>query len=594
MINLPTRKTQTRAWLLAGLVAVLLRGLPDLRYPVGVDQALFCLIGQGLLRGQQLYRDLWDIKPPGIFYIYALIVKAFGPVAWCIGVVDVFWLLAISLCIFYFARRFVGAPAAALAMVFNVVRHCRQGYIHAAQPETFLMLCVFAAWFLLIPAGPGLVPALADASVGPTSLDGAGARRVTGWPFRSWAWADYLRVVVAGFALGAAFWLKYNAVLFFPVLMLVPFLDFREWDRGSSRVKMVVSWKDWLARVWFVGAGFALTVLAVLAYFWASGAWPAMRESQLEVLPRFAAGHFQWRLTQENLSFLVSALRSSQFHLGLWTEIMAPLSLLIAWGRRELRFLAPVFLLALAGYLCAAVQGQFNSYYFETCHPFFSMFWGYLCVKTLEGFQYARRVFGQRGWMLARAMLWLVLASLTFALFSEEGVRVVQQYGFLRDWWRNPEQSYSAYWYQIPLEKLSEKHRIINYLKKNSDPEDEVYVWGYATLINFLAQRGTPSRFLYDWPVMSTWGLPHWCQELVHVLETKRPRYIVVERNDSAPGCTHTTLDSEQYLRLRQCPALTDLLNRQYQPAVNYTDFEIYMLKKSPGYGAGEAVTSDR
>jgi len=94
--------------------------------------------------------------------------------------------------------------------------------------------------------------------------------------------------------------------------------------------------------------------------------------------------------------------------------------------------------------------------------------------------------------------------------------------------------------------------------------------------------------------VMSTWGLPHWCQELVHVLETKRPRYIVVERNDSAPGCTHTTLDSEQYLRLRQCPALTDLLNRQYQPAVNYTDFEIYMLKKSPGYGAGEAVTSDR
>jgi len=386
MINLPTRKTQTRAWLLAGLVAVLLRGLPDLRYPVGVDQALFCLIGQGLLRGQQLYRDLWDIKPPGIFYIYALIVKAFGPVAWCIGVVDVFWLLAISLCIFYFARRFVGAPAAALAMVFNVVRHCRQGYIHAAQPETFLMLCVFAAWFLLIPAGPGLVPALADASVGPTSLDGAGARRVTGWPFRSWAWADYLRVVVAGFALGAAFWLKYNAVLFFPVLMLVPFLDFREWDRGSSRVKMVVSWKDWLARVWFVGAGFALTVLAVLAYFWASGAWPAMRESQLEVLPRFAAGHFQWRLTQENLSFLVSALRSSQFHLGLWTEIMAPLSLLIAWGRRELRFLAPVFLLALAGYLCAAVQGQFNSYYFETCHPFFSMFWGTCASRLWKAF----------------------------------------------------------------------------------------------------------------------------------------------------------------------------------------------------------------
>ena len=65
------------------------------------------------------------------------------------GVVDILWLLVISCCIFYFSRRFLGTPGAALAVIFYACRHCRQGYLHAAQPEAFLMLCVFAAWFLL-------------------------------------------------------------------------------------------------------------------------------------------------------------------------------------------------------------------------------------------------------------------------------------------------------------------------------------------------------------------------------------------------------------------------------------------------------------
>ena len=100
----------SRKWLLGALAVVFLRALPNLRYPIGRDQATFCVIGQGLLRGQLLYRDLWDNKPPGIFYIYALIVKIFGPVMWGVGAVDIIWLLAISVCIFYFARRSFGAP----------------------------------------------------------------------------------------------------------------------------------------------------------------------------------------------------------------------------------------------------------------------------------------------------------------------------------------------------------------------------------------------------------------------------------------------------------------------------------------------------
>ncbi|MFZ0961358.1 MAG: glycosyltransferase family 39 protein [Terriglobia bacterium] len=540
MMEESARKLQSsRTWFVAGLVVVFLRALPNLRYPIGRDQATYCVIGQGLLRGQLLYRDLWDNKPPGIFYIYALIVKIFGPVMWCVGVVDILWLLVISCCIFYFARRFLGTPAAALAMVFNASRHCRQGYIHAVQPEAFLMLCLFAAWFLLLP----------------------GKRRsVT----RLWA---------AGLLLGAAFWMKYNAVAFFPFLLLVPFLDFDSWDRGSSRVRMKIPWKDWLARMSMVAAGFVLAILGVLAYFWISGAWPAMKEVQFEVLPRYGARVFQW-----NWLFLVWALHQTQNHLGFWTEIMAALSLLIAWRRRELGSFTPVSLLGLAGYLSTAMQGRFHPYYFETCYPFFSMFWGYVCVKVYEGFEYLRRMFTQRGWTLARAMLWLVLTGLVLSLFPEESVRVVQQYDYLADWWRNPEMSYAVYWWQLPLDTLSEQLHVINFLKKDSNQEDEVYVWGTAPLINFLTQRRNPSRFVSNLALISPWGPDRWRQELVRTLETKRPRYVVVARHDSIPTVSYTMMDSEEYLRVY--PALADLLNRHYELAINFSDFKIYRLKR--------------
>ena len=528
----------SRVWFLGGLVVVFLRALPNLRFPIGRDQATYCVIGQGLLHGQLLYRDLWDNKPPGIFYIYALIVKIFGPVMWCVGVVDILWLLVISCCIFYFARRYMGTPAAALAMVFNAVRHCRQGYIHAAQPETFLMLCVFAAYFLLQGTAPSPVPR-------PASSQEKGQGWLS-WVARCWA---------AGLVLGAGFWLKYNAVAFFPFVALLPFLDFQEIAGGSGHVRMVVTWRDWFARMLAVGAGFILVVGGLLAYFRWAGAWPALKEVQFEVLPRYGAMAFGM-----SSNFFLWALRQTQNHLGFWSEVMAAVALAIAWRCRELDRIAPAALLAFAGYLAVAMQVRFHHpYYYETCYPFFAMFWGYTCVKTYEGFQFLRRAFAQRGWTLARGLLWVVLVGVAASLLPEEGVRVVQQYGFLADWWRNPELSYDVYWWQLPIDKFAGQIKVINFLKANSTPEDEVYVWGTAPLINFLSQRRNPSRFVSNLALISLWAPDRWRQELVHTLDEKRPRFIVVVRDDAIPAVSFTGLDSEQYLRVY--PALAGVLS---------------------------------
>ena len=555
---------RSRAWLLGGLVLVFLRALPNLRFPIGRDQATYCVIGQGLLHGQLLYRDLWDNKPPGIFYIYALIVKIFGPVMWCVGVVDILWLLVISCCIFYFARRYMGAQAAALAMVFNAVRHCRQGYIHAAQPETFLMLCIFAAYFLLQGSAPS-PPVFGAASLG---------TRSPSFETKGQGWLSWMaRCFAAGLILGAGFWLKYNALAFFPFVALLPFLDFRKIAGGAGHVRMVVTWRDWFARMLAVGAGFILVVGGLLAYFRWAGAWPALKEVQFEVLPRYGAMAFGM-----SSNFFLWALRQTQNHLGFWSEVVAAAALAIAWRRRELDRVAPAALLALAGYLAVAMQVRFHHpYYYETCYPFFAMFWGYACVKTYEGFQFLRQAFAKRGWTLARGLLWVVLAGVAASLLPEEGVRVVQQYEFLADWWRNPELSYSVYWWQLPIDKFAGQIKVINFLKTNSSPDDEVYVWGTAPLINFLSQRTNPSRFVSNLALVSLWAPDRWRQELVHTLDEKRPRFIVVVRDDAIPAVSFTGLDSEQYLRVY--PAMAEVLSRSYQADVNYGDFEVYRRK---------------
>jgi hypothetical protein len=530
--------THSRAWLLGALGLVFLRAIPNLRYPLGRDQATHSVMGQGLLHGQLLYRDLCDVRPPGISYIYALIVKVFGPVMWSVGVVDILWLLVICYCVFRFAQRYLGAPAAALATVFFASWHCTFGYISAVQPESVVTLLVFPAYFLLLPG-----------------------RR---WP--------NLRHFAAGLMMGGAFWSKYNAVMFFPFLVLLPHLDLSHLDREPRRVGLKVPLREWLALASLVVAGFATAVAAVLGYFWWAGVWPALKEVQFEVLPRYGAMVFE-----RHHNYVRWALVQTYAHVGPWTEAIAAVTLAIAWWRRELAKVTPVVLMGLAGYATVAAQGRFHPYYFETVYPFLAMFWGYACLKIYEGFNFTGMAFARRGWRLARGLLWVVLANLAFAVVVEDVVRVVQHYKFLADWWRNPEISYTEYWWQLPLEKLGEQLRVINYLNKNSVAGDQVYVWGTAPLINFLSQRQSPSRFVSNLPLISLWGPARWRDELVRDLDKKRPRFIVVARHDSIPGVSFTHMDSEEYLQT--FPGMANLLTSRYEPAENLWDFEIYRLK---------------
>jgi hypothetical protein len=186
-------------------------------------------------------------------------------------------------------------------------------------------------------------------------------------------------------------------------------------------------------------------------------------------------------------------------------------------------------------------------------------------------------MFARRRWQLARVILWLVFFNLIYASTITEIFRIDEQYHSLAFWYREPERSYAEYLWQMDLEKLHDQMAVIDYLRMDSAPQDEVYIWGTAPAINFLSQRRPATRFVSNLGLISPWGLERWRTELVHGLRKNPPRFIVVERHDAIPGVSYTRLDSEEMLH--SFPALAEFIGSQYRPAKNLTDFEIYRLK---------------
>jgi hypothetical protein len=70
------------------------------------DEALYLLIGQKWLHGIWPYTDIWDVKPPGLFLIFAAAQRAFGETLVAASAAAV---LTTALGLFAIARRHFGS-----------------------------------------------------------------------------------------------------------------------------------------------------------------------------------------------------------------------------------------------------------------------------------------------------------------------------------------------------------------------------------------------------------------------------------------------------------------------------------------------------
>ncbi len=153
--------------LLLGGVFVALRA-PSLAEPTWYsDEGTYADIGRALLRGAHLYRDVWDNKPPGVYWLAAGVDALFGPSGRAFAAV-----LAVIVALTAAGVWLLGRRAGGRAVAFGAALLC---IVLASLPNlegdlfnAELAGAVFVVWALVLLTGPVTRPG--PARTGPTGL----------------------------------------------------------------------------------------------------------------------------------------------------------------------------------------------------------------------------------------------------------------------------------------------------------------------------------------------------------------------------------------------------------------------------------------
>lgn len=120
--------------------------------PLQTDTGIWAYFGKRMMEGARLYRDLWESKPPGIFFTFTALERAFGDVRAFLWL-DALVTIAVCGMTYLVARRFATRGAALLSVcVLSVVMSHRVLADWGDNLEKFVALFeMTACWLILRP-----------------------------------------------------------------------------------------------------------------------------------------------------------------------------------------------------------------------------------------------------------------------------------------------------------------------------------------------------------------------------------------------------------------------------------------------------------
>jgi len=471
------------AVLAIALGAVLLS--PFLSYPFGRDHGVFATAADILSRGGVPYLNIWDVKPPGIFYLYQASFSLFGRSMAAPRILDLIWTLATATAVYVLGRRLFRHWTAIAAAVFFLVRYVAGfGYWNSAQPDGFASLPLSLAAMALLTA-----------------------------EHRRSLWVASL----AGTLTGVAMLLKPTLGIF--ILMPVIAAMTNPQDSVGTRVGR--------ASIYIIGC--FLVIGGAVLLIWQAG---ALRDTNAILI--------QWNLAYSHLRHPLAQasnpiIQTSRFIFGLPRHYLFPVGLLAIIGAFDLltrpnsgRMRGLTLGWTLSMMASVWLQGKFYTYHWLPVLPPFAL----LAAQGLDAIKVGlRQNFPQRAARaiaISGASMLIALLGLAYWSSLQWPIRVllkvtgpnavVERFGRRGDF------------------SLAADAAVASSIKGGTEPSDSIFVWGFEPLIYFLADRRPASRFIYNVPLVTPWSPAEWRSELLDDLQTKRPAYFIVTRNDRLPG----------------------------------------------------------
>lgn len=459
-------------WIALGavLIATAIIRIRLLMIPLERDEGEFAYMGQLMLQGIPPYKLAYNMKLPGTYAAYALIMSLFGQTIAGIHVGLLLVNLTSTVMVFLLARRLLSQSAAVMA----------------------------AASFALLSLSPTVVGTSAHATqfVLPFALGGCLLLlklRETDRP---------ITALWSGLMFGIAILMKQHSAFFvvFAALYIVYVqLSMRPaaWKRLTAQVILMM-----------VGAAapFVITCLALYAagvfhnfWFWT---FTYAREYVAQVTLAEGVTYFQ-----EMFKRILGA------GLGLW--VMAGLGLITAIGalfldrkqRGDMVFLVGF---ALFSFLCICPGFFFRNHYFVLILPATGMMIGVLMMYCEKGLS---RVAGPiAGFTIPVVIFIIALANSAY-----------MQGGFL--FRADPEQACRMMYGMNPFPESVE---IGDYIKEHSTITDTIAVLGSEPQIYFYAHRHSATGFIYTYGLMEAQKYASKMQQdMIKEITDSKPRYIV-------------------------------------------------------------------
>ena len=559
-----------RDWLLLAalvLVACLL-ALPVLTYPLGRDQGEFATIGRGILNGRVPYTDLWNPKPPAVFYVYALAMRLLGQTAVALRAIDFIVVPVSCACLFWIGRalvnRRVGLWAALLFPVFYFT-------------ETFWTLTQNDG-IVLVPMLLAMVCTLKVASHQP--------------PVTSSTRSSFVYGLVAGLLAGYVVWYKYPFALFGVLLALVYL-----WQRWLGRGVTPFSRRDvYLMLAYMLGVALSLGggVLMLLA----QGAWDEfLRSAQVTAqytaltfnaddftaLMRTAIG-YRWQYW--GLLFLLAVVGVVSFKLSVASRqslvTSQPTSETRRGGSQTLPLTSVLpHLLAwlLIGLIIMLSQAKGYDYHWLPMLPPLVLL-GALGVDALQGLISGMIVRGlppANPYKSNRTML----SGLTTVIIGA-GLLLILAAGIWPVSWRylTGQEDQVAYYGRFEAGEFvaDESLEVVNLLRERVAPGDSLYIWGFRPEVYYLSGLNPATRFIFQFPLVGSWYPPQWRQENVDTLWAALPPYVLVLQVDYMPWVTGSNQDSNTLLQ--EYTELNNWLVFNYERDTQIGNFFVWRRKQ--------------
>jgi len=482
------------------VVAGLIR-IPSLTQPLGPDQGILAVIGEGLLHGKLPYRDYWEMASPGIFFTYALILKALGRSMMAIPLADTTVAMVTTLLVFILTKHVFGRVTGYIgALLFAVFSNGVSFGMHAGGDVAF-------GTFWYIAQRESFMLPLITASVYLTLLSKEGHHR--GW-----------LLLASGFLAGLTFVYK------FPVLLILICLLI--YVNGVPPFKQVQgSWKLSLWRSSLLIGGFMVAIVPFIVFFTVKGALSDMVEANF----KYVYGIYG-KMPQDHIGTIKRGLKHTLFiakeNFILWIFFVTS-ALHIVFHTRDKRGLF-IVLWGLASLLMVAMHREFFGYHYLLILPPFCVLTGYGLAESLGPHFKLSRMF-----RVEYGKMFIVLAVLANAfIFTSLNYKHYTKFyryvwgGKSREWYYSHFNAYPKHDYSFPAD-----NQVARYIKEHTDEGDLIYIiGGTESVIHFLTGRGSPSRFIYSWFLFST-DRSHvpiadkYRRELLADFRNAPPKYIV-------------------------------------------------------------------